>query len=191
MAGLERHFAGPMPHHSIGATANRSVGYTTPARDFRSRSFPSPAVSSQHLVEVHRNIAPHGCSRSTQGRASFRVAPASGKQWGITPRARGSQKFSGSTRGRVQSDLALLVPKPVHSLRSRLSISAVFIEVPDDKSSNMKTVDSIQKKFTLRFSGLASEDWVDHVNELELQCARKHCWSARQFFYVLRSTRRN
>ena len=58
----------------------------------------------------------------------------------------------------------------------------------EDKKSNMKTVDSIQKHFKPRFSGLATEDWVDHVNELELQCARKHCWSARQFFYALRST---
>ena len=52
----------------------------------------------------------------------------------------------------------------------------------------MKTVDSVQKTFKLRFSGLTNEDWVGHVNELELQCARKHCWSARQFFYALRST---
>lgn len=78
--------------------------------------------------------------------------------------------------------------RSVHSLVARLSISSVSIEMSEDKKSNMKTVDSIQKHFKPRFSGLATEDWVDHVNELELQCARKHCWSARQFFYALRST---
>ena len=52
----------------------------------------------------------------------------------------------------------------------------------------MKSVDATPKHFKLRFSGMVSVDWVDHVNELELQCVRKHCWSDRQIFYALRST---
>ena len=40
------------------------------------------------------------------------------------------------------------------------------------------------------FSGFVTEDWTDHVNEFELQCARKHYhyWTVRQFFYTLRTT---
>ena len=78
--------------------------------------------------------------------------------------------------------------RPVHSLVSRLGISAVSVAVSKDKKANMKTVDSIPKQFKPRFSGLAVEDWVDHVNEVELQCARKHCWTDRQFFYALSYT---
>ena len=85
-------------------------------------------------------------------------------------------------------DTAQTVPRPVHSLVSRLAISAVSVELPPDRKSNMKTVDRTPTVFKHRFSGSASEDWIDHVNELELQCARKHNWTAKQFFYALRST---
>ena len=52
----------------------------------------------------------------------------------------------------------------------------------------MKTVDRNHVFFKRRFSGSSTEDWVGHVNELELQCARKHGWTAKQFFYALRAT---
>ena len=193
MAGLEKHFASAMPHHSIGATANGKTGvYTTPAvsaGNYRSRSFLSPAVSVQHSVGMQLNLASHERMHTTlQGRPLYRSAPAAGRQWGTTPQLRGRQSI-GLTRNRQsQPDQSQQIPRPIHSLVSRLGISAVSVVLPEDRKANMKTVDSTPKHFKLRFSGLAAEDWVDHVNELELQCARKHCWSARQFFYALRST---
>ena len=59
--------------------------------------------------------------------------------------------------------------RPVHSLISRLGLSSVSVELSEDRKSNMKTVDANNKTSKLRFFGLATEDWVDSVNELELQ----------------------
>ena len=89
---------------------------------------------------------------------------------------------------RNDTDSAQTMTRPVHSLISRLIISSVSVELPEDRKSNMKAVDANTKIFKLRFSGLATEDWSDHVTEFELQYARKHCWTARQFFYALRAT---
>ena len=181
MAGLQRHFASTMPLDSIGASANARVGYTTSARNFRTRSLLSPAVRTQLPVELH-NIASHGYMRTTQGRPSFRAAPLSKRQWGNTPRPRRSVNYPGQIRSQaVQSDVSQYMPQPVYSLVARLSLSSTLVELPEDQKSSMKTVDANTKTFKLRFSGASTEDWLDHVNELELQCARKHCWTARQF----------
>ena len=51
----------------------------------------------------------------------------------------------------------------------------------------MKSVDNTPQVFNRRFRGDSSEDWVEQVNELELQCVRKHRWTPRQFFYTLRA----
>ena len=129
MAGLERHFANPMPHHSIGATANGRPGvYITPAsaRNIRARSFLSPAVSMQHFVDM-QSLASHKCMHTTQGRPTYRSAPVAGRQWSNTPRFRGGQPFLGQVRNRqVLQDQAQQMPRPVHSLVARLSISSVY-----------------------------------------------------------------
>ena len=96
MAGLEKHFASTMPHHSIGATANGRTGvYTTPAvsaGNYRARSFLSPAVSMQHSVGMQFNLTSHERMHTTfQGRPSYRSAPVAGRQWGSTPQSRGRQ----------------------------------------------------------------------------------------------------
>ena len=192
MVVLEKHFASAMSHHSIGATANGRPGvYTTPAvsaGNYRARSFLSPSVSTQHSVEIQLFLVSHERMHTTQGRPSYRSAPVAGRQWGTTPHLRGRHPIGLSRNRQSQPDQSQQMSRPVHSLVSRLDISAVSVAVPEDKTTNMKTVDSTPKQFKPRFSGLAVEDWVDHVNELELQCARKHCWTTRQFFYALRYT---
>ena len=86
------------------------------------------------------------------------------------------------------ADISNTVPKPVYSLRSRMAISAVQIEQPSDRKVYMRAVDRTPEMFKRTFSGSASEDWIDHVNSLELKLARKHKWTATQFFYALRLT---
>ena len=72
---------------------------------------------------------------------------------------------------------------------SRLVISAITVDLSADRKTNMKSVNNaISKEFERRFSGDSSEDWVDHVNELEVRCAKKNGWTARQFFYTLRAS---
>ena len=52
----------------------------------------------------------------------------------------------------------------------------------------MKSVDRTPRNFSRRFSGLPSEDWIDHLDALELQQVSKHQWTAREFYYGMRLT---
>ena len=69
-----------------------------------------------------------------------------------------------------------------------MAISAVQIERPADKKVDMKSVDRTPEKFKRTFSGAAHEDWIDHINTLELTCAKKNAWTAKQFYYALQLT---
>ena len=52
----------------------------------------------------------------------------------------------------------------------------------------MFNVDDAMKVFTKRFSGNMSENWLEHVNELERRLAQKHAWTPKQFYYGLAGT---
>ena len=69
-----------------------------------------------------------------------------------------------------------------------MDISAITVVRLSDKWNNMKSVDLTKEKFKTRFSVSSSEDWMTHVDSLELNRAKKHNWTARQFFYGLKET---
>ena len=57
-----------------------------------------------------------------------------------------------------------------------------------EKYENMKSVDRTAAIFRRRFTGLPSEKWIAHLDSLELDRARKHNWTPKQFYYGLRIT---
>ena len=54
----------------------------------------------------------------------------------------------------------------------------------------MKTVDQEVKDWKNQFSGDPTEDWINHVNDLDRELACKFSWTARQFYYALKGTLR-
>ena len=52
----------------------------------------------------------------------------------------------------------------------------------------MKSVDRTATDFKRRFSGLSGEDWIDHLDMLEIMRVNKHQWTAREFYYGLQHT---
>ena len=53
---------------------------------------------------------------------------------------------------------------------------------------NMKSVDMTPQEFKRRFSGRPGEDWIGHLDLLEIVRANKHQWTAREFYYGLMHT---
>ena len=60
-----------------------------------------------------------------------------------------------------------------------------------DRKTKMSTVDDALKRFERRFSGNLTENWLDHVNELERRLTTKHTWTPKQFYYGLAGTLEN
>ena len=78
-------------------------------------------------------------------------------------------------------------PDPCNTLKARLSLAS-FLAVREDRKSNMKSVDRTAIEFKRRFSGLPGQDWIGHVDMLEIMRANKHQWTAREYYYGLQHT---
>ena len=52
----------------------------------------------------------------------------------------------------------------------------------------MKSVDRTSIEFRRRFTGRPGEDWIGHVDMLEIMRANKHQWTAREYYYGLQHT---
>ena len=81
-----------------------------------------------------------------------------------------------------------VAPKPDPSLRARLKPVAAEDAASRDRKAKMSTVDDALKRFERRFSGNLTENWLEHVNELERRLATKHTWTPKQFYYGLAGT---
>ena len=79
-------------------------------------------------------------------------------------------------------------PRPCKTLIARMAISAVSVALSPDRKDNQKSVDKTKYDFKKRFSGAATEDWMEHIDALELDRAKKHKWTATIFFYALKDT---
>ena len=78
-------------------------------------------------------------------------------------------------------------PDPCNTLKARLSISTYMAQrIPH--RVNMKSVDKTPREFSRRFSGRPGEDWIGHLDMLEIFRANKHQWTAREFYYGLSHT---
>ena len=78
-------------------------------------------------------------------------------------------------------------PDPCRTLKARLSLAS-FLAHRESYKSNMKSVDRTATDFKRRFSGLPGEDWIGHLDMLEIMRANKHQWTAREFYYGLQHT---
>ena len=75
-----------------------------------------------------------------------------------------------------------VVPKPDPTLQARLKPVAAEEAERRDRKVKMSAVDDAMKSFSRRFTGNMSENWLEHVNELERRLAIKHTWTPKQFY---------
>ena len=185
MSGLAHYFSGPKPHQTSGAMANNmgTGRYTTPAR--RHSSFRSPAVSARASRIIPEGKISHAFARTTQ---AVPLVQATRRRVSTPIPANGRQRVFRPHSAQAGANWQEQTPRPTNSLISRMALSAVLVARPSDKWNNMKSVDLTKDKFRKRFSGSISEDWMAHVDALELDMAKKHGWTARQFFYGLKET---
>ena len=167
------------PAQTSGAMANTfGTGrvYTTPARSSR---FQSPGVSARAFRIGPTGKISEAFSRTTQG-VPF-VNATRRRVSTPAPVGRGPRSF----RSNVQAGTMVQIestPRPCRTLISRMAISAISVAVSPDRRDNQKSVDKTKYEFKRRFSGAASEDWMAHIDALELDRAKKHNWTAKNFF---------
>ena len=82
----------------------------------------------------------------------------------------------------------VLGPMPNHTLIARLKHDPAMLYRTMKDGKNMKTVDQAVKDWKSQFSGDPTEDWINHVNDLDRELACKFAWTARQFYYALKGT---
>ena len=85
----------------------------------------------------------------------------------------------------------IMGPMPNHTLIARLSNDPVMLYQMAKDGKNMKTVDKAVKEWKAQFSGDPTEDWINHVNDLDRELACKFAWTAREFYYALKGTLRS
>ena len=78
-------------------------------------------------------------------------------------------------------------PDPCNTLKARLSLQTYLAQRMPFRI-NMKSVDRTPVEFRKRFSGRPGEDWIGHLDLLEIHRANKHQWTAREFYYGLQHT---
>ena len=171
MSGLARYFSnGPKPLQTVGAMANYGTrGYTTPARN--PAGFRSPGVS-EHAMGIHpAGRISQAFMRTTQ---AVPFVQASRRRVGTPVAAnRGHRVAHSNFMQSGTGNKALITPRPSNSLISRMALSAVAVAVSPDRRNNRKSVDKTRFEFKRRFSGASTEDWMAHVNALELDRAKK------------------
>ena len=64
-------------------------------------------------------------------------------------------------------------PDPCSTLKARLSLQTYMAERMSYRV-NMKTVDKTPSEFKKRFSGRPGENWIEHLDLLEIMRANKH-----------------
>ena len=188
-AGLGNRFS--MPRQSFGATANDTADVGSSMGG--SFGFPSSQVGnekSRARVNAHNIFSyPLQSRRSLGAHSTVTPLPFLGTplpSWG------GGQSNNVFRQNgylpHVSQRMALhpsgdKIPKPCPSLMARLSITNVTIVNPAaNKKSDMKSVDRTAKQFAKRHAALPSEDWILHLDTLEIERAVKHQWSPRGNF---------
>ena len=191
MSGLRSSFS--RPRRTYGATANvKTRAFQTPVTS----SYKTPsAVRSNIDIDDYPGYTSH--FDFAQQHSSAHIRPVAGAS--STPASafsphfrRGGQQSIRESSGRRQSlthvEPREKAPVPCYTLRARLSLESWKTVQLTTKAVNMKTVDRTPVQFKKRFSGLPGEDWIAHVDALEIHRANKHQWTARQFYYGLQHT---
>ena len=188
MSGLRSSFS--RPRITYGATANvKARGFQTPVV---SATSDSASVVRENVLFDSRGWHQQHFSH-TQSRSNFGpVAGASSPAPEFSPLQRGGQQSirNQSARRQIFTNAGPQVrdPVPCHTLRARLSLESHKAVKLSTKLPYMKSVDRTGVQFRKRFSGLPGEDWVAHLDMLEIHRANKYQWTARQFYYALQHT---
>ena len=80
-----------------------------------------------------------------------------------------------------------VVPKPRQSLILRLQSAQ---NLPDS-AFDMKAVSNVHKYYTNTYSGLHTESWAEHLDELEAEFFERENFKRKQCYFVIRSTLRS
>ena len=170
---------------SIGATVNTGGrGVESPVAD----NFATPQVCENVGGDGFVGQMPHHNFHTPQVHSGSTAASV-GTADSLT--FEGGQHIYGIQNGSqnvLMSKASLAkAPAPCPTLRARLSKRSQEAIISPDKI-NMKTVDKTPFQFRKRYSGAAGENWVEHLDKLEVKMAHKHVWTAREFYYALQLT---
>ena len=104
-------------------------------------------------------------------------------------RNRGGHRSFGLSKALRQSKWEQIAeaPDPCNTLKARLSLATHLAQTMPYRV-NMKSVDRTPEEFKKRFSGRPGEDWIAHIDLLEIHRANKHQWTVREFYYGLQHT---
>ena len=183
MSGLKSSFS--RPRRKYGATANNVDGGNSPSN----KHLFTPPVSG--IARQNINTMPDRATHYTQDatRLPHPASPASAKK--NTTTGGGNGTISALRRS---STGKLSFPVPCHTLRVRLSLASYEVNTVKAQyrkySDDMKSVDRTGLQFRMRFHGRPGEDWMGHVDALEIHRANKFQWTARQCYYGLLQTLR-
>ena len=178
MAGLSSSFS--RPRKTIGATANgKARGFQTPVV---SASSETPSVVRAN-VRFNGILTPYPNFARTQVHSY--VGPAAGASLStpatdfspLTRRRGGQQSIRSNTARRqllTNEGAEISAPVPCHTLKARLSLESHKAVKLMAKPANMKSVDRTAGQFRKRYSGLPGEDWIAHLDSLEIHRANKH-----------------
>lgn len=187
-SGLNSYFA--KPRKTNGATANYSFdGHTQMDNDM----FFSPRVCDTLDVDGYSRM-PHAHGYNTQVPVDDISARLDSQElWTRTsrPGGGGRQRMDAQRFRRAPMlDKSEECPVPTHTLQSRMSLSSYKAAQlrTHDKSRIDKSVDKTPFAFKKRYSGYPGQDWVDHLNKLEVLRAKKFSWTAKEFYYGLQHT---
>ena len=187
MAGLRSTFS--RPRKKYGATANDADGIYTPTNN----SLFTPRVSA--LSRKSLSSMPYRTLHYTQDAAASRRrpdSPGSTTRLSTTGGGNGTSVTGLRKRSLIRSAAGKIAfPVPCFTLQARLSLNSFNTrKVLEEQHSQqrvrkdeMKSVDRTAEEFKRRFSGRPGEDWMGHVDALEIHRANKFQWSPRQFYY--------
>ena len=182
MSGLRSVFS--RPRKKYGATANSVDGEASPAN----RHLFSPPVSVFYRHSI--NDMPDRFKRYTQDTTTSQTPASPAPTRTLTSTGGGHRTLAKGFKRSSAEKIAF--PVPCHTLRARLSLASYEANQLNARYSrshdDMKSVDRTATQFRMRFHGRPGEDWMGHVDALEIHRANKFRWTARQFYYGLRLT---
>ena len=185
MSGLRSRFA--RPRKTNGATANAGVGdRQTPMESF---SFSSPAAGGDVSGMDFNRSSRQSFRRQDRARFNSEVS-ATPMSFGFSPVGGGRQSKNARLQdSRFSMAPYIEVPDPCITLQRRLSLaSCEAVKNDSRRKCRMKSVDETARAFPVKYFGEPGEDWIHHLDSLEIHRANKFQWSAREFYYALQHT---
>ena len=188
--GLRSYFA--RPRKTNGVTANVTGGGKTPT-PMENTAFFSPRVCNMVDLDGFVRQMPQSNLYNSQVPAGLaNRSLRSPELWtrASRPAGRGRQMYGAQRASSNMVDHSGECPEPTVTLKARMSLESwkTLQLQPKEKHRIDKSVDKTPWEFRRRYSGIAGQDWVRHVDKLEVLRAIKFTWSAKEFYYGLQHT---